>query len=307
MVGINNELDALFSKCISNVIAMYYYDIDSNITLQLKHYQNIKYEIDNEKQIGLHRYGLDDDIKSSTFRNNNCFLTTVEHRRLVQSYHIARISVPLFVQQSGFFRDGIFPKMGIGPEAEMVYRMVTTGNLNVLTHFRKIRGDGAEHIIEYEDVTPINWDNSDYVGLLDTYSSGDIRFLKYVVSFYAYKFGENICVSITDSVVIVTGDAYNKLLYSDSSVNPINVVNYTHPNNYDIIFDWEDYADNDIGNWSCLDDMHCYEPYYEDRDRDWEDCDETDWGDRYRHWENDDDDWGDDVDDDYQLNDDSFN
>jgi hypothetical protein len=262
MVGINNELDALFSKCISNVIAMYYYDIDSNITLQLHRYQSIKRDIVEAKQIESYHDYIDDDYSAqSSFRNNNCILTTIEHMLVIRSYQTTRIEVPLFVQQSGFFRDGIFPKMGIGPEAEMVYWMVTTGDLNVLTRFKNIRGYEAEPIIKYKWTVPIRWENSDHVGLLDTYDSGDIEFLKYVTSFYAYRFGENIRVSIEDCIVVVE-DMYNNVLYTDSSVNPVNVFNYTPPDQFS---DWEDYDGCDIGDWGEYDnvsDDEYYGDYY---------------------------------------------
>ena len=282
MVGINNELDLCFNKCSVDIIAGYYYDsCDDVILQQLQRFRSIVTEIG----ITVESWSLSFDIntclyKRSTFQNKNCFLTAVEHQRLVQSYQTANVSVPLFIQQSGFFRGGIFPKMGIGPEAEMVYRMVTTGDLNVLTHFRKIRGDGAEHIIDYKCVQPIQWDNRDYVRLLDTYASGEIEFLKYVANFHCYVFGEKIRISITD-IVVVVGDIYNIVLYADDDVNSVNVSEYTNNDNGDLIRDWEDYGFRSIGDWKYYD-----EPDYGDRGCDYYDePDRVDWADR--DWEDD--------------------
>jgi len=295
MVGINNELDLCFSKCSVDIIAGYYYDsCDDVILQQLQRFRSIVTEIGITTESSQLSFDIDTcSYERSTFQNKNCFLAAVEHRLLVQSYQMARIGVPLFIQQSGFFRGGVFPKMGIGPEAEMVYRMVTNSDLNVLTHFRKIRGDGAEHIIDYKCVQPIQWDNSDYVRLLDTYASGDIEFLKYVANFHGYNFEEKIRISITDNVVVV-GDMYNVVLYSDSSVKPINVFEYT----YNPFVDWEDYDNCEIGDCDSYGDGdddngyydNCETEYYdeyEENHRDDDEPDRVDWGDRDRYWDGD--------------------
>jgi len=295
MVGINNELDLCFNKCSVDIIAGYYYDSCDDVSNQLKKFREIVNNIKALKDIlnvccldfltnigekikisSLIYEFIDQYVyseKHSTFQNNNCFLTTLEHQSLVQSYQTANVNVPLFIQQSGFFRGGVFPKMGIGPEAEMVYRMVTTGDLNVLTHFRKIRGDNAEPIIDYMCLPPIHWDNSDYVRLLDTYASGEIEFLKYVANFRRYNFEEKIRISITDIVDVrlgfwrCCGEDDGEIVYSDNDVNPIGVYDYCN-NESRYGYDWRDYGESQIGIYENTDyDNYTYDdspPYYEE-------------------------------------------
>jgi hypothetical protein len=268
MIGVNNIIDMYFPKDMVDIITSYHYYSDDDVFTQLADYCEIvekvkalgllnkKYDVDirfnirNKIELMMLTYNNIERVKSplhvqySAFQNDNAFLTTREHQMLVQSYQKASIDVPLFIQQSGFFYEGIFPKMGIGSDAETIYEMVVTGDLKALTYFNIVRGDNAACIVDFksiyddgENLLSIDVRNGgDNVAMLDTYANGEETFLKYVIEFYNHVVGKRIIINITDHVIV--RDIWsNAILYSDDINNRINV-DVNHYANADVNDQW---------------------------------------------------------------------
>jgi hypothetical protein len=169
-------------------------------------------------------YNHDYDLNVSNLRNPteclrsiNSFLSVKEHRMIVRSYELTNKDVPLFVQRSGFFYKGIFPKMDSGVDIDKIYNMVVNGNLNVLTEFRERRdmlGIDSYSDVDHYKLIPII-DCCDNVMMLNAFIDGNIIFLEFVKRHYIVSSGGyNIIITMNADEL---GDGVDTL-YTDGHV-----------------------------------------------------------------------------------------